>query len=116
MGEEDADYAIKVMNMIKLYGKPIKVRSLLHPMHWSIATVLSFINISAVFGNLGFFFLCREFRFFCREVRLIVFFRSLNFFMQPLFAFYFISVFLPVLHLVFAISLFFVGRQISISF
>uniref|UniRef100_A0A914WQK9 Splicing factor 3B subunit 4 n=1 Tax=Plectus sambesii TaxID=2011161 RepID=A0A914WQK9_9BILA len=25
MGEEDADYAIKIMNMIKLYGKPIKV-------------------------------------------------------------------------------------------
>ena len=25
MGEEDADYSIKVMNMIKLYGKPIRV-------------------------------------------------------------------------------------------
>ncbi|KOB77616.1 Spliceosomal protein on the X, partial [Operophtera brumata] len=25
MGEEDADYAIKVMNMIKLYGKPVRV-------------------------------------------------------------------------------------------
>lgn len=25
MGEEDADYAIKVMNMIKIYGKPIRV-------------------------------------------------------------------------------------------
>ena len=25
MSEEDADYAIKVMNMIKLYGKPIRV-------------------------------------------------------------------------------------------
>ncbi|XP_044264815.1 splicing factor 3B subunit 4 [Tribolium madens] len=25
MGEEDADYAIKIMNMIKLYGKPIRV-------------------------------------------------------------------------------------------
>ncbi|KHJ45761.1 hypothetical protein D918_03973 [Trichuris suis] len=25
MGEEDADYAIKVMNMIKLFGKPIRV-------------------------------------------------------------------------------------------
>lgn len=24
-GEEDADYAIKIMHMIKLYGKPIKV-------------------------------------------------------------------------------------------
>ncbi|XP_037085799.1 splicing factor 3B subunit 4-like, partial [Pollicipes pollicipes] len=25
MGEDDADYAIKIMNMIKLYGKPIRV-------------------------------------------------------------------------------------------
>lgn len=25
MGEEDADYSIKIMNMIKLYGKPIRV-------------------------------------------------------------------------------------------
>ncbi|XP_041479851.1 splicing factor 3B subunit 4-like [Lytechinus variegatus] len=25
MGEEDADYAIKVLNMIKLYGKPVRV-------------------------------------------------------------------------------------------
>lgn len=25
LGEEDADYAIKVMNMIKVYGKPIRV-------------------------------------------------------------------------------------------
>ena len=25
MGEEDADYAIKIMNMIKVYGKPIRV-------------------------------------------------------------------------------------------
>ena len=25
MGEEDADYAIKIMNMIKLYGKPVRV-------------------------------------------------------------------------------------------
>jgi splicing factor 3B subunit 4 len=25
MCEEDADYAIKIMNMIKLYGKPIRV-------------------------------------------------------------------------------------------
>jgi len=33
IGEEDADYAIKVMNMIKLFGKPIrvnKVRGLIH--------------------------------------------------------------------------------------
>ena len=25
MSEEDADYAIKIMNMIKLYGKPVRV-------------------------------------------------------------------------------------------
>ena len=25
MGEDDADYAIKIMNMIKIYGKPIRV-------------------------------------------------------------------------------------------
>jgi len=25
MTEEDADYAMKIMNMIKLYGKPIRV-------------------------------------------------------------------------------------------
>lgn len=25
LSEEDADYAIKIMNMIKLYGKPIRV-------------------------------------------------------------------------------------------
>ena len=24
-GEEDADYAIKIMHMIKLFGKPLKV-------------------------------------------------------------------------------------------
>ena len=24
-GEEDAEYAIKIMNMVKMYGKPIKV-------------------------------------------------------------------------------------------
>ena len=25
MGEDDADYSIKIMNMIKMYGKPIRV-------------------------------------------------------------------------------------------
>lgn len=25
LAEDDADYAIKIMNMIKLYGKPIRV-------------------------------------------------------------------------------------------
>ena len=28
--EEDADYAIKIMNMIKLYGKPIRVNKVLN--------------------------------------------------------------------------------------
>lgn len=33
LGEDDADYAIKIMNMIKLYGKPIRVNkvSRIHP-------------------------------------------------------------------------------------
>lgn len=32
LGEDDADYAIKIMNMIKLYGKPTRVNKvgLLH--------------------------------------------------------------------------------------
>ena len=35
MGEEDADYAIKIMNMIKLYGKPIRVNKVkLHTYNW----------------------------------------------------------------------------------
>lgn len=29
MGEDDADYAVKIMNMIKLYGKPIRVNKVL---------------------------------------------------------------------------------------
>ena len=34
LGEEDADYSIKIMNMIKLYGKPIRVNKVKyrHPM------------------------------------------------------------------------------------
>ena len=31
LGEEDADYAIKIMNMIKLYGKPIRVNKVSRP-------------------------------------------------------------------------------------
>ena len=31
MTEEDADYAIKIMNMIKLYGKPIRVNKVNKP-------------------------------------------------------------------------------------
>ena len=30
IGEEDADYAIKIMNMIKLFGKPIRVNKVQH--------------------------------------------------------------------------------------
>lgn len=32
MGEDDADYSIKIMNMIKMFGKPIRVNkvSFLH--------------------------------------------------------------------------------------
>ena len=41
MGEEDADYAIKIMNMIKLYGKPIRVNKV-RKIHtaWSCTAVL----------------------------------------------------------------------------
>lgn len=35
--EEDADYAMKIMNMIKLFGKPIKVNK--------VCTYISIINI-----------------------------------------------------------------------
>ncbi len=31
MGEDDADYAIKIMNMIKIYGKPIRVNKVSQP-------------------------------------------------------------------------------------
>lgn len=33
LGEEDADYAIKIMNMIKLYGKPIRVNKVCVSLH-----------------------------------------------------------------------------------
>ena len=33
LGEEDADYAIKVMNMIKVYGKPIRVNKVCCLLH-----------------------------------------------------------------------------------
>lgn len=39
MGEEDADYAIKIMNMIKLYGKPIRVNKVKE------CTILSFQHL-----------------------------------------------------------------------
>lgn len=33
MGEDDADYAIKIMNMIKIYGKPIRVNKVSYFTH-----------------------------------------------------------------------------------
>jgi len=45
-GEEDAEYAIKVMNMIKLYGKPIKVRELF----W----ILNHLSLSYLQGQQSF--------------------------------------------------------------
>ena len=33
LSEEDADYAIKIMNMIKLYGKPIRVNKVHYCLH-----------------------------------------------------------------------------------
>ena len=38
MSEEDADYAIKVMNMIKLYGKPIRVNKVRSKIHRMVAS------------------------------------------------------------------------------
>ena len=46
MSEEDADYAIKIMNMIKLYGKPIRVNKV------GFYFVLSFLLLFAVKGGL----------------------------------------------------------------
>ncbi len=40
MSEEDADYAIKIMNMIKLYGKPIRVNKV------RLIIIISIINPS----------------------------------------------------------------------
>ena len=47
LSEEDADYAIKIMNMIKLFGKPIRVNKVcfLQPFH--------FISFSSLFILLG---------------------------------------------------------------
>ena len=36
LGEEDADYAIRIMNMIKLYGKPVRVNKV-----WMLASLSS---------------------------------------------------------------------------
>lgn len=34
--EEDAEYACKIMNQIKLWGKPIRVNKVSHPFIWLI--------------------------------------------------------------------------------
>ena len=39
MGEDDADYAIRIMNMIKMYGKPIRVNKVR-----TLAQILNQIN------------------------------------------------------------------------
>ena len=41
MGEDDADYAIKIMNMIKIYGKPIRVNKVTSCVHPCVAQSLS---------------------------------------------------------------------------
>ncbi len=48
MSEEDADYAIKIMNMIKLYGKPIRVNKV------NNKTNLFFSLIKVLFTKLNF--------------------------------------------------------------
>ena len=42
LGEEDADYAIKVMNMIKVYGKPIRVNKVCSLRNSGLYTMLPF--------------------------------------------------------------------------
>ena len=42
MSEDDADYAIKIMNMIKLYGKPVRVNKV----YLFIVTCMFIIMIS----------------------------------------------------------------------
>lgn len=34
LAEEDADYAIKIMNMIKLFGKPTRVNKVRSNLNW----------------------------------------------------------------------------------
>jgi RNA recognition motif-containing protein len=45
MGEEDADYSIKIMNMIKLYGKPIRVNKV------CVLFLVVFPPVGGAFGN-----------------------------------------------------------------
>ena len=56
MGEDDADYAIKIMNMIKLYAKPIRVnKASAHQKTLDVGANLFIGNLDAEVGNLGFF-------------------------------------------------------------
>jgi len=50
IGEEDADYAIKIMNMIKLFGKPIRVNK-----------VRGLICALPIFFNLHMIYCCGRF-------------------------------------------------------
>ncbi len=50
MGEEDADYAIKIMNMIKLYGKPIRVNKVSTKV-FSLPFMDSSCNINMLFKS-----------------------------------------------------------------
>lgn len=45
LGEDDADYAIKIMNMIKLYGKPIRVNKVRYVKHGSEITYFIIMRI-----------------------------------------------------------------------
>ncbi len=47
MSEEDADYAIKIMNMIKLYGKPIRVNKVRPHAHLTIFSFTAFHFLQA---------------------------------------------------------------------
>jgi splicing factor 3B subunit 4 len=44
--EEDADYAIKIMNMIKLYGKPIRVNKVNKKTRFRNILLNSYLGIS----------------------------------------------------------------------
>lgn len=43
LAEDDADYAIKIMNMIKLYGKPIRVNKVLIIYNYYLDTLFFYI-------------------------------------------------------------------------
>ena len=49
MGEDDADYAIKIMNMIKIYGKPIRVNKVTKLIFSSISYCVTVMFISCVY-------------------------------------------------------------------